>query len=353
VDDLEAGYGARAEPTPVLLAAVWAAYGLDGEAASEGSDGPGAHGIRDLGGGFTLNLLAKRHGRHVVVRVYRPWVSVARLADLQRIRELLREASIPTPAVVPTVDGEPWCRLHGRLVEVDEYVENDANMDTWPRLSAAMSTLGRIHSALCGIDATPETRCPVYANAVDAADALATTRLGIARIRSWDDKAGRSMLRMCDEAEEIAEIVAAAEAPSPPTYRQLVHGDFWDSNVLFRSGRLVAVIDFDFLGYRPRVDDLALTLFFADLTRAPPDAERIPRLRGLVDRYNSGLRHPLTAAERADIPAALARQQLWSFGHVAKHDEQSARHLAGVLGSEVRRTLPIARDLETWRAAFT
>ena len=40
--------------------------------------------------------------------------------------------------------------------------------------------------------------------------------------------------------------------------RQLVHGDFWDDNGLFREGRIVLVTDLDFMGVRPRVDDLAL-----------------------------------------------------------------------------------------------
>ncbi len=304
MDDEEREYGDRAKPTRELLAGVWAAYALDGEPRIESSGGPGDHSVRDLGGGFTLNLLAARHGRAIVVRVYRSWVSVARLADLQRIRDLARDAGIPIPALVPTTDGQPWCMLEGRLVEADEYVANDANMDSWPRLMAAMPTLGRIHSALCDIDAAPETRCPEHANAVDAIDASAAMARGVARIRSWGDGAGPAFRRMCDEVEDITEIVAAAEAISPPTHRQLVHGDFWDSNVLFRADRLAAVIDFDFLGHRPRVDDLALTLFFADLTLKPPHEERILLLRGLVDRYNRGLDHPLTPQERAAIPAS-------------------------------------------------
>jgi Ser/Thr protein kinase RdoA (MazF antagonist) len=48
--------------------------------------------------------------------------------------------------------------------------------------------------------------------------------------------------------------------------RQLAHGDFWDNNVLFRSGRVVSVTDFDFMGVRPRIDDLALTLYHTNST---------------------------------------------------------------------------------------
>jgi Ser/Thr protein kinase RdoA (MazF antagonist) len=44
---------------------------------------------------------------------------------------------------------------------------------------------------------------------------------------------------------------------------QLVHGDFWDNNVGFLGGRPVLVADFDFMGERARIDDLALTLWYA------------------------------------------------------------------------------------------
>jgi Ser/Thr protein kinase RdoA (MazF antagonist) len=32
---------------------------------------------------------------------------------------------------------------------------------------------------------------------------------------------------------------------------KLVHGDFWDNNVLFRHGRPVLLADFDFIGNGP------------------------------------------------------------------------------------------------------
>jgi Ser/Thr protein kinase RdoA (MazF antagonist) len=65
-------------------------------------------------------------------------------------------------------------------------------------------------------------------------------------------------------AEELAELVTQAETRLVSRLpRQLVHGDFWDNNVLFRGGRVVLLADFDFLGERARIDDLALTLHCA------------------------------------------------------------------------------------------
>ena len=61
--------------------------------------------------------------------------------------------------------------------------------------------------------------------------------------------------------------VADAERDIVPALpRQLVHGDFWDNNVFFRDNRVVLVTDFDFMGERARIDDLALTLYYTNST---------------------------------------------------------------------------------------
>ena len=69
-------------------------------------------------------------------------------------------------------------------------------------------------------------------------------------------------------------------------------------NVLFREGRIVLVTDLDFMGVRPRVDDLALTLYYANSTLSGDQLSdaRVHRLRGLVDAYDNGLTVPLTGA---------------------------------------------------------
>lgn len=80
-------------------------------------------------------------------------------------------------------------------------------------------------------------------------------------------------------AEELAGLVAQAEGGLVARLpRQLVHGDFWDDNMLFRHGRPVLLCDFDFMGERARVDDLALTLWCAAAT----SAMRAPRRRSVL-----------------------------------------------------------------------
>jgi homoserine kinase type II len=67
-------------------------------------------------------------------------------------------------------------------------------------------------------------------------------RRGVERIQGWDPTPAER--RLAAVAEELAERVIQAEAGLVARLpRQLVHGDFWDNNVLFRHGRPVLVAD--------------------------------------------------------------------------------------------------------------
>jgi Ser/Thr protein kinase RdoA (MazF antagonist) len=136
----------------------------------------------------------------------------------------------------------------------------------------------------------------------------------------------------------------------------LVHGDFWDDNVGFRGGRPVLVADFDFMGERARIDDLALTLHCArsDLDVGGSPAQERARLGRLVARYDAGLDVPLSGSERAALPVAMAREPLSSIGGwVARLDDQAAarRHAASV-APELAAARQLMTELGRWQDAF-
>jgi homoserine kinase type II len=183
--------------------------------------------------------------------------------------------------------------------------------------------------APAGVPPDPADAAPRFANYV-AADGLAeAVAAGTRRIRAWQPAPDEA--RLADLADQLAVTLAGQEqADSVPLRRQLVHGDFWDNNILFRHQQVALVTDFDFLGERPRTDDLALTLYYtsvdiADITRDPA------QLTDLVGAYEAGLGTRLSQHERAAIPLAMARQPLWSVAvWVALLDNQATarRHLA-------------------------
>jgi Ser/Thr protein kinase RdoA (MazF antagonist) len=343
VDDAGGGLrGLRAAPTAELTQALLRRYGIDSRQS------------RDLGGSSNLNLLVSDGRARYVVRVYRTYVTAGRLAAIQLVRRELDRAGVPCPRLVATRDGEPWVSIGGRLIEVELYVDHDARMDSWDRLQAGLPMLGRIHSLLQPIEVSAEGRRPLFANYLEPARARLATAQGTARIRGWRPTPAEE--RLARLSDELAELVAVAEGDQAQTMpRQLVHGDFWDNNVLFRDGRIVLVTDFDFMGERARVDDLALTLYFADASLGHEDDRRgIARLRRLADAYDSGLDNPLTTAERAALPLAIARQPLWAIGGwlATLDDQNAARDLAAVMSADVERALQVVREIDQWQQAF-
>ncbi|MBM3240307.1 hypothetical protein FJZ31_28835 [Candidatus Poribacteria bacterium] len=336
--------GLRATPSPELFEALRDCYEIDG-----GND------VVDLGGSSNLNLLVANNNRRYVLRVYRPYVTEARLGDIHLVRRELATRGVPCPEVVATRDGQPWMVLDGRLMEVEHYVERDADMDSWERLETGLPILGRIHTILRDVEVGPDARRPLFANHIESHDALNRTLQGTRRIREWNSSPAE--LRLADAAEELAHLVSSAERDLVAALpRQLVHGDFWDNNVFFRDGRVMLVTDFDFMGERARIDDLALTLYFTSLKYAedPVSDEQLLRLHRLVDAYDSGLAEPLSSAERAALALALARQPLWSIGGwvALLDDEQSARRHAAGLCWDAEWALRIVREVDRWQAAF-
>lgn len=333
----------RAAPSLRLFDALRDRYGIE-------STG----GTTDLGGSSTLNLLVTDGEERLVVRVYRPWVTAERLADIQLVRRHLASGEVPCAQPIPTHEGEGWAVVDGRLVEVEPYVDHDANMDSWERLEAGLPVLGRIHTLLRPLRVSPDGASAPAANHVESLNALAWTLGGAQRIRTWD--ASPAELWLAEAAVELAQLVDAAErAIAAQLPRQLVHGDFWDNNVCFRAGRLVLVADFDFMGERARIDDLALTLYYTNSTfwEDPVSDARIRQVRRLVDAYDGGLDDRLTSGERAAIPLALARAPLCFVGMIGSLDsEQGSRRLAAEITADIVWALAIVRCPHRWQAAF-
>lgn len=264
------------------------------------------------------------------------------MADLQYIRTELRRQDVPVPAL----SDQPFV-VDGRLAEVEKYVEHDGRMNTPSRLLTGMPMLGRLHTLLRELSVSAAGRTCDFANHIEASDALEGTRRGVRRMRGW----GSAWNGLAERALALAELVAPREIDVSP--RQLVHGDFWDDNVFFLGERLVAVTDFDFLAERPRLDDLALTLYFTDSQFGLVDvADRVDALRPLVEAYDGALGAPLSAAERLTLPWAIARQPLWGFGHwVPKLDEADAQRHAAETEHDLDRVIALARD-PRWGEAF-
>lgn len=333
----------RAEPSDELYRFLEERYALD------------CGDVRDLSGSLNRNLLVRKGSERLVARVYRQSVSAGRLSDLQYARREIDRAGVPCVEVVPALDGSPFVKFGDRLIEVERFVEHDGRMNTAPRLLRGMPWLGRIHSVLRDLPLTNGGRDAGFVNHIEPDQVLAGTARGTARMRGWDHPTPDE-LALADRSDRLAQAVAAGEAGLVGQLpRQVVHGDFWDNNVYFRGEEPVAVADFDFMGFRARIDDLALTLWFSDWDFDFWTArERIAALRPLVAAYESGLDQPLTPVEREALPWAFARQPLWGIGGwVARlEDEEHARHHANATTKDVARALLVIDEIDQWVAGF-
>ena len=255
-------------------------------------------------------------------------ISAGLLTEIHRVRHHLATAGLPCNGLLTTRDGRPWIEVDDRLVEVERYVEHDAYMNTWDRLTTGIRTLGTMHDALADLELVEAARSPRFANYISADNALAATLRGVKRLRQANPS--DTALQVAAKAEQLARSLSGAEREHRdelPT--GLAHGDFWDNNVLFRGSELVFITDFDYMGYRTRVDDLALTLYFACLEffENPVSDTQLEHLAGLLRAYDDGTGRPLSAAERSALPLAIARQPLWSIGGwVVWLDNEQATH---------------------------
>lgn len=309
----------------------------------------------DLGGSSSLNLLLRDRRGDVVARVHRDWLKPARLIAIQAVRSALRQADLPFPEPIPALDGSLWTRLDENLVEVERYGEGE-DMDSWPRLVTGMRMLGRVHGVLAGIAVGPAARTSPVANQIDACEVIPSARRATSAIRTWA-QSDREWAAI-DKTETLAQQLHAARQPfNGALARQLVHGDFWDNNVLFEAESIVLILDLDFMAERERVDDIALILYYANSgSMLPPEislVERQRRLRELVDAYDSDLDPHLTATERAAIPLAMARIVLAYTRHLCQRARAPGqRDVLAAWSPDLDWSLEIVRDVVWWQEAF-
>jgi Ser/Thr protein kinase RdoA (MazF antagonist) len=281
---------------------------FDVVATRYGLQSVGDHG--ELEDSYNLNVTLEHGAGRVVVRVYRPTMTVPRLEAVQRVRRFLVDGGLPFATLRRTLDDTGWCEFDGRLIEVEEFVPSDTYMESFEHISLAMPVLAKVHNRLrlAPLDEAAAT-APV-ANHVAAADVVEAVDASIAVLRS--DVLSAAESRHVTIAQRLARQLWERAAQDDALPRQLVHGDFWDDNVKFTGSAVSLITDLDFMGNRPRVDDLALTLFFTNerLGRQDTSARRRGQLRTLVDEYDRALRPHLSAAERQALPYAIARTSL-------------------------------------------
>ncbi|MCI4343168.1 MAG: phosphotransferase [Thermoplasmata archaeon] len=309
----------------------------------------------DLGGSRNHSLLVTTGSGMLVIRVYRAGMSLDRLAAIQLVRRTLGARGVPTSVAYRARSGELWSRHEGQIIEVEDYVEHSSQLDTWSRLEIALPILGRVHNTLRTLSPSPASKKPVTVNYPTTAEVQEWTPRALKRIESWPLLP--EQIELVRSAEFLARRLQELDDPLRGTKPiQLVHGNFWGSSVLFRSGKVVLVTDLDFMAERPRVEDLALTLYFASSTLAKdPSSDRtLRRLRGLVDAYDAQLEERLSPIERRALPLAIARAPLAVMQYIAQSERtEEAQHLLRAMRPDLTWAAAIVADIGHWQQGFS
>lgn len=295
--------GQRAEPAPELIAAIERTYGLGSVRAS-----------RDLGGSYQLNLWLETHEGPLVARVYRPWMTAARLLAIQTVKEHLAATGLPVSLPIATMSGYTMMTYSSRLVEVEPFVAHDACADSWERYEAAFALLGRFHRATTRIDATtlPPPRVQNDASLLTLLQWVAYTEQ-----RLHQQSAEQQLLAVCDDATDLLQqIHRKRKMIQGRKIECLTHGDFGGDNLIFHGNAPAAILDFDFMAVRERVFDLAYALFwmFERLEGQLEPAQRSWQHMDRIIRQYEANSAPLSDAERQCLPLEMARVPLYWIG---------------------------------------
>jgi Ser/Thr protein kinase RdoA (MazF antagonist) len=332
----------RPRLTAEMLAAVRAEYNVAGD------EDP-----IDIGGSSNLNLHLPNDGDGYVLRVHRAWVTPERLGAIQSARRRLASRGVPFVEPVPARSGRLWIRVGECLAEVERYVVGD-DMDEWGTLIVGMPTLAHVHNALRGIDGGSAAAFAPAANHVSCHRARVASARAAAIIRSWAGSPADEAIAA--STERLAEELWQSEGPyAAELTGQLVHGDFWDNNVKFQGDDVIGILDLDFMEARPRIDDLALTLYYAypSLLAARGEDGALGAMATLVGAYAPAANPLLTALELHALPFAIARTALHFTRHVAlRTGQREQREVVEAAAQDLGWALAIVRDAGRWQDAL-
>jgi aminoglycoside phosphotransferase (APT) family kinase protein len=216
-------------------------------------------------------------GRRGVLRLPPPGARIAGPADIPRqarIMAALHAEGLPVPAVLATstdsvVDGRPYVLMEavdGTRVEM----AIDSGVDPNQLASSAVDVLRRIQ-------AVPRERTGIGTEGAMSLEA---------ELSRWRWLMDRAPSELTTRAPRLVQLLA--ERQPPPGEPVLVHGDYHFGNMLFNSGRVAAVVDWEIA----EIGQPLLDVCCISLSHVAPDVVRDAYGAGEDDfRWYSALTH--------------------------------------------------------------
>lgn len=255
----------------------------------------------DLGGTMSLNLHLADHG--AVVRIHPRFETTDRIRALRALRTSLADAGLTVCRPLPLL-GDDVVDVGGRIAEAESFVVAAKPDATWSAYVWMYAAMGHLHRTL-RVDASdvvlPTPEVATYATPDELRRWLNATSEAVA--------ADHHASRLAADLAEMLEILEEQWVDPDRLPQHLIHGDIRLGNVATASDGEVAYFDFGFGALRPRIHELAYSLFWIVLR--PDDRGRADRfdwgrVAELVRAYETAAGGPLTPLERRALAPCLA-----------------------------------------------
>ena len=225
----------------------------------------------------TTNWLVRTPEERFFLKLYRSSANLATEAAALDLSQAAGAAGVPTPAVIPSLAGKSLCSQGSLSFAIFVYVHGATSGVALSRPEMAQSgqVLGRLHASVRERTGLRDIATQWLSLDVGRKRAEFGRYLrAIERRATQDDfdlqavASLRHRLALLPRAADLLELL-------PPLARQVLHGDYSSPNILFRDGRLVAVVDF-------RPPDLFLPAF--EIGRAALNPETMTAGHGGLDK---------------------------------------------------------------------
>jgi Ser/Thr protein kinase RdoA (MazF antagonist) len=256
-------------------------------------------------------LLDSPRGRFLLKRRAGGRDDPARVAFTHALLAHLRTRHFPVPELVCTCDDQAtMLQVGDHVYEVFQFVEGERCGDSLEETTHAGHTLARFHQAAAGFQPAWIPSPTSYHNApnvragLNAIPTVAATSDGAPNHEAELLQLTQYLHEDYDHAAEIVQQAGFAEWPTT-----IVHGDWHPGNLVYREGRVCAVLDFDAARVLPAILDVAYGMLQFSILRAAAAPDEWPdffdesRMRRFLKGYVGVL--PLPAGHRRVVPALM------------------------------------------------
>ncbi|TFG69873.1 MAG: hypothetical protein E4H27_06680 [Anaerolineales bacterium] len=201
-------------------------------------------------------LVKTSTGRYVLKRRQANPINIERVEAQQALLEYLHHRGFPAPEIVRTRDSVPFLNWDNTVYELYEYIPGDiCDSSKVSHIKAAARTLGQYHTLVNGF------KHPLF----QAQTCYSPTILKhiLERLkRTLDKEPDELQLRIWERLQSHCQDLLV-QIDQLVTFPHLViHGDYWDENIIIQGNEVVGVVDYDHAHRCARIQEITEALIY-------------------------------------------------------------------------------------------